>query len=55
VIFCIRDDVVYTGTTPPFEWTWSTWNFHLKDNINVFLYDVKGRYAEQRIQVTKLF
>ncbi|MFA5102237.1 MAG: PQQ-binding-like beta-propeller repeat protein [Candidatus Thermoplasmatota archaeon] len=55
VIICIRDDVVYTGTTPPYEWTWTQRNFRLKDNIYAIAYDVKGRYAEQRIQVTKLF
>jgi outer membrane protein assembly factor BamB len=55
VIFCIRDDVVYTGTTPPYEWTWTQRNFQLKTNIYAIAYDVKGRYAEQRIQVIKLF
>jgi len=55
VIICIRDDVVYTGTTPPYEWTWTQRNFRLKDNIYAIAYDVNGRYAEQRIEVTKLF
>ena len=55
VIFCIRDDVVYTGTTPPYEWTWTQRNFRLKTNIYVIAYDTKGRYAEQRMEVTKLF
>jgi outer membrane protein assembly factor BamB len=54
VIFCVSDNTIY-DTTPPYEWTWAQRNFQLKNNIYVIAYDVKGRYAEQRIQVTKLF
>ena len=54
VIFCVSDNTIY-DTTPPYEWTWTQRNFQLKNNLYVIAYDVKGRYAEQRMEVTKLF
>ena len=54
VDFCISSGY-YTDTSPPFEWTWTERNFHLKDEIYVIAWDAKGRYAEQRINLIKWF
>jgi hypothetical protein len=55
VVFYVHGTAQLVDTTPPYSWTWTQRNFRFRDNIWVTVWDTKGRYVEQNIDVIKWF